>query len=96
MANHERFVTPLTCPQCALNGSSTWEEGEGGILETTIKSVSHGFVIGPGAEIDCDGCGVNATLGQTLSLFEMMTAATLGGQTGRPNVAAAFRENSRR
>jgi hypothetical protein len=94
MAKRERFVTPLTCPQCALNGSTTWEEDEGGVLETTIKSVSHGFVIGPGTEIYYDGCGVTATFGRTLSRSEMMTATTLSGQTGRPNVAVAFGGNS--
>jgi hypothetical protein len=69
----ERFVTPVTCPQCALNGSVTWEEDEGGYLETTIKSISHGFMIGPGTEIYCDDCGVKATFGRTLSRSEMMT-----------------------
>jgi hypothetical protein len=77
MAKRELFVTPLTCPQCALNGSTTWQEDKGGILETTIKSVSDGFVIGPGTEIYCDGCGVTATFGQTLSRSERMTATTL-------------------
>ena len=56
MVQRERFVTPLTCPQCALNGSATWEEDEGGNLETTIKSISRGFMIGPGTEIYCDDC----------------------------------------
>jgi hypothetical protein len=73
MLKRERFVTPLTCPQCALNGSATWEEDESRNLETTIKSISHGFMIGPGMEIYCDSCGVKATFGRTLSRSEMMT-----------------------
>ncbi len=73
MVKRERFVTPVTCAQCALNGSVTWEEDEGGTLETTIKSMSHGFMMGPGTEIYCDYCGVKATFGRTLSRSEMMT-----------------------
>jgi hypothetical protein len=73
MMNRERFVTPLTCPQCALNGSATWEEDEGGNLDTTIKSTSFGFTLGPGTEIYCDDCGVDATFGRTLCRSEMMT-----------------------
>jgi len=72
MLKRERFVTPVTCPQCALNGSATWEEDESRNLETTIKSISHGFMIGPGAEIYCDSCGVKATFGRTLSRSEVM------------------------
>ena len=72
MVKRERFVTPVTCPLCALNGSLTWEEHESGNLEVTIKSVSHGFMAGPGAEIYCDDCGVKATFGRTLSRSEMM------------------------
>jgi len=73
MVKRERFVTPVTCPQCASNGSVTWEEDEGGNLETTIKSISHGFMLGPGTEIYCDDCGVKATFGRTLNRSEMMT-----------------------
>jgi hypothetical protein len=72
MVKRERFVTPVTCPLCALNGTVTWEEDEGGHLETTIKSISHGFMMGPGTEIYCDDCGVKATFGRTLSRSEMM------------------------
>jgi hypothetical protein len=71
MTKRERFVTPVTCPECALNGSATREEDEGGNLETTIKSLSPGFKIGPDAVIFCAECGVKATLGQTLSRSEM-------------------------
>jgi hypothetical protein len=42
MGKREHFVTPLTCPECALNGSATWEEDEKGNLETTIKILSSG------------------------------------------------------
>jgi hypothetical protein len=73
MVKRERFVTPVTCPQCALNGSATWEEDESRNLETTIRRISHGFMIGPGTEIYCDGCGVKATFGRTLSRSEIMT-----------------------
>ena len=73
MVKRERFVTPMTCPQCALNGSATWEEDESRNLEVTIKSISHGFTIGPGTEIYCDGCGVKAIFGRTLSRSEMMS-----------------------
>jgi hypothetical protein len=38
MDKRERFVTSVTCPECALNGSATWEENESGNLETTIKA----------------------------------------------------------
>jgi hypothetical protein len=51
MVKRERFVTPLTCPECALNGSANWEESERGDLETTIQDVSEGFSIGPDGEI---------------------------------------------
>jgi len=67
----ERFVTPVTCPQCALNGSATWEESERGDLETTMKSVSDGFRIDRGTEIYCADCGVKAIVGRTLSRSEM-------------------------
>ena len=71
MAKRERFVTHMTCPECALNGSATWEESERGDLETRIKSVSDGFTIGPGGnEINCAECGVKATAGKTLSRSE--------------------------
>ena len=43
MDKRERFVTSVTCPECALNGSATWEENESGNLETTIKSLPLGF-----------------------------------------------------
>ena len=62
MAKLERFVTSVTCPVCALNGSATWEENESGNLETTIKSLSHGFRIGPDSEILCANCGVRARI----------------------------------
>jgi len=70
MAKRERFVTPVTCPQCAINGSATWEESERGDLETIIKGVSDGFRIGPDGEIYCVDCGVKAIIGQTLSRSE--------------------------
>ena len=70
MLKRERFVTPVTCPECALNGSATWEEDESRNLETRIKSISHGFMIGPGTEIYCYSCGVKAIFGRTLSLSE--------------------------
>jgi hypothetical protein len=66
MVKRERFVTPVTCPECALNGSATWEEDESRNLETRIKSISHGFMIGPGTEICCDSCGVKVIFGRTL------------------------------
>jgi hypothetical protein len=71
MAKRERFVTSVTCPECALNGSATWEENESGNLETTIKSLSDGFRIGPATEIHCANCGVKARIGRTLSRSEM-------------------------
>jgi hypothetical protein len=71
MAKREHFVTHVTCPECALNGSATWEENESGNLETTVKSLSQGFKIGPDTAIYCDDCGVKATIGQTLSRSEM-------------------------
>ena len=71
MAKRERFVTPLTCPECAVNGSATWEERERGDLETIIKSVSEGFRIDLGTEIYCVNCGVKANVGRTLSRSEM-------------------------
>ena len=67
MTKRERFVTPVTCPQCAFNGSATWEESERGDLETIIKSVSDGFGIDRGSEIYCTGCGVKAIVGRSLS-----------------------------
>jgi hypothetical protein len=62
VTKRERFVTAVTCPECALNGSATWEENESGNLETTIKSLSHGFRIGPDNEIVCAECGVKARI----------------------------------
>jgi hypothetical protein len=62
MEKRERFVTSVTCPECALNGSATWEENESGNLETAISSLSHGFRIGPGNEILCANCGVKARI----------------------------------
>src|SRR5271168_730022 len=41
MAKREHFVTHMTCPECALNRSATWEEDASG--ETTIKTLSDGF-----------------------------------------------------
>jgi hypothetical protein len=80
MAKRERFVTPVTCPECALNGSATWEESERGDLDTRIKSVSDGFMIGPGgSEINCADCGVKATIGKTLSGSEMKGPTTPNG-----------------
>jgi hypothetical protein len=80
MAKRERFVTPVTCPECALNGSATWEESERGDLDTRIKSVSDGFMIGPGgSEINCADCGVKATIGKTLSRSEMKGPTTPNG-----------------
>ena len=75
-AKRERFVTPVTCPECALNGSANWEESERGDLETTIKSVSDGFRIEHGTEIYCTDCGVKATIGRTLSRSEMKRPTT--------------------
>jgi hypothetical protein len=62
VAKRERFVTSVTCAECALNGAATWEENESGNLETTIKSLSHGFRIGPDNEIVCAECGVKARI----------------------------------
>ena len=62
VAKRERFVTSVTCPECALNGSATWEENESENLETTIKSLSHGFRIDPDNEIVCAECGVKARI----------------------------------
>jgi hypothetical protein len=62
MAKRERFVTSVTCPECALNGSAMWEEHESGNLETTIKSLSRGFRIGPDNEVLCADCGVKARI----------------------------------
>jgi Zn ribbon nucleic-acid-binding protein len=28
MDKRERFVASVTCPECALNGSATWEEAK--------------------------------------------------------------------
>jgi Zn ribbon nucleic-acid-binding protein len=58
----ERFVTSVTCPECALTGSATWEENQSGNLETTIKCLSYGFRIGPDNEIICAECGVKARI----------------------------------
>jgi hypothetical protein len=71
MAKREHFVTAVTCPECALNGSAAWEEDAGGHLETTIKSLSDGFKMGPDGEIYCTECGVKANIGRTLSRSEM-------------------------
>ena len=62
MDKRERFITSVTCPECALNGFATWEEHESGNLETTIKHLSHGFRIGPDGEIVCVNCGVKARI----------------------------------
>jgi hypothetical protein len=62
VAKRERFVTSVTCPECSLNGSATWEENETGNLETTIKSLSLGFRIGSDNEIVCADCGVKARI----------------------------------
>jgi ribosomal protein S26 len=68
----ERFTTPVTCPECALNGSAIWEESERRDLETTIKSISDGFRIErSGTEIYCAECGVKAKIGKSLSRSEM-------------------------
>jgi hypothetical protein len=64
-------ATALPLIASALNGSATWEEDESENLKTTIKSISHGFMIGPGTEIYCDGCGVTAIFGRTLSRSEI-------------------------
>jgi len=69
MTKREQFVTPVTCPQCALNGSATWEEH--GDLETIIETVSRGFRIGPDGEIFCAECGVKAIKGKTLCRSEL-------------------------
>jgi Zn ribbon nucleic-acid-binding protein len=69
MVKRERFVTPVTCPECALNGLATWEER--GDLETTIECISEGFRDGPAGEIFCAACGVKAIMGKTLSRSEM-------------------------
>jgi hypothetical protein len=58
----EHFVTPVPCPECALNGCATWEESKRGDLETTIKSISDGFGIDRGTEIYCADCGVRQIL----------------------------------
>jgi hypothetical protein len=56
MVKRERFVTSVTCPVRALNGSATWVENESGNLETTIRSLSHGFRICLGNEVRCVDC----------------------------------------
>jgi hypothetical protein len=71
MAKREHFVTPVTCPECALNGSAVWEESDRGDLQTTIKTISGGFKIGRGGEIYCAECGVKALTGQTRSRNEI-------------------------
>jgi hypothetical protein len=70
MTKLEHFITPVTCPECALNGSATWEEDEKGNLKTTVKILSPGFSVGPDSEIRCAECGVKAQTGQTLSRSE--------------------------
>src|ERR1700733_8591852 len=70
------FITHVTCPECALNGSATWEEDEKGNLEATVRILSPGFTVGPGSEIDCVECGVKAQIGQTLSRSEKGTATS--------------------
>jgi hypothetical protein len=71
MAKRERFVTPVTCPECALNGFVTWEERERGDLETITKSLSDGFRIDDDGEIYCANCGVKAIVGKSLSRSDM-------------------------
>jgi hypothetical protein len=72
----EHFVTPVTCPECALNGSAAWEESERRDLETTVKNVTDGFRIGAGGtEIYCAECGVKANTGKTLTRSEKTTRA---------------------
>jgi Zn ribbon nucleic-acid-binding protein len=73
MTKREQFVTPVTCPECALNGSATWKER--GDLETTIEGVSEGFKDSPEGEIFCVHCGVKAIMGKTLSRSEMSDPA---------------------
>jgi Zn ribbon nucleic-acid-binding protein len=73
----EHFVTSVTCPECALNGSATWEENESGNLETTIKSLSPGFRMGPDNEIVCADCGVKAR----------MIGIAAGTKLGRPSAS---------
>lgn len=70
MGKRERFVTPVTCPECALNGSASWEEDEKENLETTVKALSPGFRLDPDGEIICAECGVKARIGRTLSRTE--------------------------
>ena len=74
MGKREYFVTPLTCPECALNGSATWEEDDKGNLETTIKILPPGFTAVSDSEIRCAECGVKAQVGQTLSRSEKRPA----------------------
>ena len=74
MAKREHVVTPVTCPECALNGSATWEEDEKGNLETTVKTLSPGFRVGSDSEIHCAECGVKARIGRTLSRSEKRSA----------------------
>ena len=62
MDKRERYVTSVTCPECALNGSATWEEHESGNLETTIRNLSQGLRIGPDNEILCVNCGVKVRI----------------------------------
>jgi Zn ribbon nucleic-acid-binding protein len=56
VAKREHFVTSVRCPECARDGSATWEENESGNLETAIKR------IGPDNEIVCAECGVKARI----------------------------------
>ena len=78
MDKRERFVTSVTCPECALNGSATWEENESGNLETTIKSLSHGFTVGPDNEIVCTDCGVEARIIGIASVTKLGHSSTSG------------------
>jgi Zn ribbon nucleic-acid-binding protein len=76
MAKREHFITHVTCPECALNGSATLEDDEKGNLETTVKILSPGFTVGPDSEIHCVECGVKAQIGQTLSPSEKRPATS--------------------
>jgi hypothetical protein len=82
MDKRERFVTSVTCPECALNGSATWEENESGNLETTIKSLSHGFTVGPDNEIVCTDCGVRHALSASPPVRSLPIPRLLGDTCG--------------